>query len=214
MSLQGQLEDLKRRIRLLVPASRVALVDGAVERLKQSGIAERAAKVGDALPAFELQDAHGKLVQSSGFLTSGPLIVTFYRGRWCPYCIAALESWKSVYTRIEMCGAALVAISPQTVRHSAFMQSQHGFPFPVLSDPENTVARQFGIVYRLAPELVEHYRSIFINLENVNGDKSWELPIPATFVLRQNGVVSYASVDPDFTLRAEPEEILRLIAHA
>jgi peroxiredoxin len=117
-----------------------------------------------------------------------------------------------VFARIEQAGASLVAVSPQTQKQSFFMRDQHKFRFPLLSDDHNQVARQYGLVYRVPAEQQSIYSRSFTNLPLINGDDSWELPIPATFILRRNGRVAYASADPDYTLRPEPADVLRELA--
>jgi peroxiredoxin len=137
----------------------------------------------------------------------------FFRGRWCPFCVGQLEAMNQILPRIQQARASLVAISPQTVQQSFFMADQHKLRFPLLSDPGNHVARQFGLVYRVPDYQQALYRRVFINLPFANGDQSWELPIPATYILDHDRSVLYASVNADYTERAEPSEILeRLIA--
>ena len=118
-----------------------------------------------------------------------------------------------ILPQIQQAQASLIAISPQTVQQSFFMADQHRLRFPLLSDPGNQVARQFGLAYRVPEYQQAVYRRVFINLPFANGDQSWELPIPASYILERDGSVLYASVSADYTERAEPSEILeRLIA--
>jgi peroxiredoxin len=120
----------------------------------------------------------------------------------------------AVLPQIEQAQASLVAISPQTVQQSFFMVDQHKFRFPLLSDAGNQVARQFGIVYRVPDYQQSLYRRAFINLPFANGDESWELPIPATYILDRDSTVLYASANPDYTERPEPADVLRLLQRA
>jgi len=209
VTLRARLEEIQANTKKYVPAEKLAITERAIEELRQSGIAERVLPVGAQAPEFELADGDGKTFRSADALARGRLVVSFYRGRWCPYCVAELESLQAVLPQIQAAGASLIAISPQTVKHTSFTADQHELRFPVLSDPGNRVARQFGLVYRLPQELEQLYRSIFINLPNSNGDSSWELPLPATYILERDGTVLYAFADADHMLRAEPAELLQ-----
>ena len=208
VTLRARLEEIQANTRLYVPAETLAVTERAIAELRQSGIAERVLPVGARAPEFELTEGNGKIFRSADLLARGRLIISFYRGRWCPYCVAELESLQAVLPQIQAAGASLVAISPQTPKHSGFTADQHELRFPVLSDPGNRVARQFGLVYRLPQELEHLYRSIFINLPNSNGDQSWELPLPATYILERDGAVLYVFADADHMCRAEPAELL------
>lgn len=192
----------------MVPAERLATVDRAVEDLRHSGIAEHALKQGDKAPAFELPDGDGRIWRSADLLQHGPLVVVFYRGRWCAYCNAQLHALQEVHKRIAAAGASLVAISPQTQKHSYMTRDMHKLRFPVLSDAGNLVARKFGLVYRLSSEMQAMYERIYTKLPGYNGDQSWELPVPATYALQPDETISYARVDADWHHRPEPEEIL------
>jgi len=183
-----------------------------VAELKASGLAKRALSVGSRAPEFELNDSNEKPVSSITLLAHGRLVVIFIRGRWCPFCVGQLEAMNLIASEIQQSGASLVAISPQTVKQSYFMYEQHKLRFPLLSDAGNSVARQFGIVYE-APEYQQVlYKRVFINLALANGDESWELPIPATFILDRDGTVVYSSANEDYTERPEPSEILEKLA--
>jgi peroxiredoxin len=199
----------KALIAKYVPAEIQAVHARTVERLKTENIAQRALAVGSPAPSFELQDHNGKLVSSSQlFLDHTKIIIIFFRGRWCPFCVGQLEAMNLIVTEIHKAGVALVAISPQTVKQSFFMADQHKLRFPLLSDAGNQVARQFGLVYSVPDEQRKVYRSAFVNLPFANGDESWELPIPATYILDRDGTVAYASANPDYTDRPEPAGIL------
>lgn len=207
-TLRARLEELQANTKQYVPAEKLAITERAIEELRCAGVAERALLAGAKTPEFELADGDGKVFRSTEALARGRLVISFYRGRWCPYCVAELESLRDVAPRIEAAGATLVAISPQTPKQSYFTADQHQLRFPVLSDPGNAVARQLGLVYRLPQELERLYRSIFINLPNSNGDQSWELPLPATYILERDGTVLYAFADADHMRRAEPAELV------
>ena len=208
MSLQKQLEELTSKLRALVPADRLATVDRAIEGLQQSGIANRALKKGDKAPAFELPDGDGRLWRSEDLLRSGPLVMVFYRGRWCAYCNTQLVALQEIHKQIAAAGASLVAVSPQTQKHTYMTRDMHKLRFPLLSDAGNQLARQFGLVFRLSPELQAMYESIYTKLPGYNGDQGWELPLPATYIVQPDRSISYARMDTDWRHRAEPEELL------
>jgi len=209
MALQQQLDELTTKLRAMVPAERLTIVDRAAEELKKSGIAERAVKAGDRVPAFDLPDGDGMTWRSEELLRSGPLVIVFYRGRWCAYCNAQLAALQEVHKQMASAGASLVAISPQTKKHSYMTRDMHKLRFPVLSDAGNEVARKFGLAYRVPEDLQTMYENIYTKLPGYNGDQSWELPLAATYVVRPNAIIAYARVDADWRQRPEPDETLR-----
>jgi peroxiredoxin len=211
MSLNAQLDSLTAKLRAMVPADRLAVVDHAAEGLVQSGLADRAIKAGDQAPVFELPDGDGMLWRSEDMLRSGPLVIVFYRGRWCAYCNAQLAALQEIHPQIAEAGASLVAISPQTQKHSYMTRDMHKLRFPVLSDAGNQVARKFGLVYRLSPEMQAMYESIMTKLPGYNGDQSWELPLAATYIVQPDGKISWARIDADWRQRPEPEGLLQVV---
>jgi len=206
--LQDQLDEITANTRHLVQADRLAVGERAIVELFDSGIEERILPVGALAPEFALKDAGGRLVRSADLLALGPLVVKFFRGRWCPYCMTELEAWRDLYGQIREHGALMVAIGPQTQRQSDFMAGQHGLPFPVLTDPDNALAEQFGLVYTVPEYLREYYLSILVNIPFVNGETSWQLPLPATYVMNREGRVIFAEAHADFRVRPEPEDAL------
>jgi peroxiredoxin len=201
----------KELIAKYVPPETQAVHARTVAELKQRHIATAILAAGTKAPAFELQDHNGRLVRSTDLLARGRLVICFIRGRWCPFCVGQMEAMNLVVPQLEQSHATLVAISPQTVKQSFLMHDQHKLRFPLLSDAGNQVARQFGLTYRV-PELQQAvYRHAFINLPFVNGDETWELPIPATYILECNGTVLYASGNENYAERPEPMEIVRVL---
>jgi peroxiredoxin len=206
-SLREILAERKALIAKYVPSETQAIHARAIAQLKAQRIAERSLVCGTQAPAFELADHNGNRVSSSDLLLKGRLAICFFRGRWCPFCVGQLEAMNLVLPQIEQAGASLVAISPQTVQQSFFMVDQHKLRFPLLSDAGNNVARQFGLVYRVPDEQQAIYRRAFVNLPFANGDESWDLPIPATYILGSDGTILYASANEDYTERPEPTDI-------
>lgn len=207
-SLQDLLDEITANTRHLVQPERLAIGERAVEELFATGIEERILRVGAQAPEFALKDANGKLLRSADLLAVGPLILKFFRGRWCSYCVTELETWRDLYGRIREMGALFVAIGPQVERQSDFMANQHGLPFPVLWDQGNKVAEQFGLAWKIPESLQSYYRSILVNIPFVNGDDSWRLPLPATYMIGRDGRVLFAEAHADFRVRPEPEEVL------
>lgn len=206
--LQDQLDEITANTRHLVQQERLAVGERAIAELFATGIEDHILPVGAIAPEFELKDASGKLVRSQDMLALGPLIVKFFRGRWCPYCMTELEAWRDLYGRLREREALMVAIGPQTQRQSDFMCDQHGLPFAVLNDPGNVVAEQFGLVYTVPEYHRVYFKSILVNIPFVNGDESWRLPIPATYVIGKDRRVLFAEAHADFRVRPEPEEAL------
>jgi peroxiredoxin len=201
----------KELIAKYVPAETQAIHGRAVSELREQRLAANILRVGSRIQEFQLQDHDGKIVSSSQLLAKGRLVLCFIRGRWCPFCVAQMEAMNLILAEIEPAGATLAAISPQTVRQSFFMRDQHQLRFPLLSDAGNEVARRFGLTYRAPDEQRAVYQRAFVNLPFVNGDDSWELPIPATYVIDRDGTVLYASANEDYTERPEPAEIVRFL---
>jgi peroxiredoxin len=198
----------KELIAKYVPAETQAIHAQAVAELKARHLAANVRSVGAKAPAFELPDHDGKVISSSGLLASGRIVLCFIRGRWCPFCVGQMEAMNLALPQIEREGAAVVAISPQTVKQSYLMHDQHKLRFPLLSDAGNKVARQFGLTYRVPPPQEAVYRRAFVNLPFTNGDESWELPVPAVYVIDRDGTILSAAVNPDYKERPEPDEIL------
>jgi peroxiredoxin len=213
MALHQQLQDLTTKLAALVPAERLVIIDREIDSLKRSGIADRALKRGDVAPGFALSDGDGMTWRSEDLLRNGPLVIVFYRGRWCAYCNTQLAALQKVHSKITAAGASLVAISPQTEKHTYMTRDMHKLRFPVLSDAGNELAKKFGLTWRLSPELQQMYEGIMTKLPRYNGDDSWELPLAATYIVQPNGRISFARVDVDWRKRSDPEEILQKLNH-
>jgi peroxiredoxin len=185
----------------------------ATKDLVDSGLARKALKTGDKAPAFTLNNADGHAVSSTDLMAQGPLVVTFYRGVWCPYCNIELQAIEEVLSEIRQRGAKLVAISPQTAPYSVRSQSENKLSFPILSDRRNEVAAQFGLRFKLPDYLSDLYKTVFQNdLAVINDDPSWTLPMPARYVLAQDGTIVYSEVSEDYTRRPDPQEIIPVLS--
>jgi peroxiredoxin len=206
--LQQIFAERKDLIAKYVPADVQAVHARTVAALKQQELAANALGIGAKALTFELPDHNGELVSSAELLSKGRLVISFIRGRWCPFCVGQMEAMNSIAAQIDASGSSLLAISPQTEKQAYFMHDQHKLVFPLLVDSRNEIARRFGLVYRVPEEQQAIYRRTFVNLPFVNGDESWELPIPATYVIDCDGTIRFASVNADYTERPEPLEIL------
>ena len=210
-SLREILADRQELIAKYVPAETQAIHARTIADLKQRRMAANILPVGSKVPEFQLQDHNGKTVSSSDLLTEGPLVLCFIRGRWCPFCVGQMEAMNVILPEIDHAGATLAAIFPQTVQQSFFMRDQHKLRFPLLYDAGNKVAREFGLTYLVPNEQKAVYQRAFVNLPFVNGDESWELPIPATYIIDRDGTVLDASADEDYTERPEPRDIVQIL---
>ena len=184
----------------------------ADDYLAQQGLLERALGVGDSAPMFELPDAHGQMVSLASVLENGPAVVSFYRGSWCPFCNLELKAMQQELAAAQAANVTLVAISPNTPDLSLDLIEEAKLTFPVLSDAENAVAKQFNLVYEMEPGLVEFYKAQDRNINKMNGSDAWELPVPATYVVDPSGVIQYANVDLNHRARAEPSEVVAAAA--
>jgi peroxiredoxin len=210
-SLRQVFAERKEAIAQYVPADVQAVHARAIADLRARELAAQALKVGAKSPSFELPDHNGKRVSSTSLLANRRLVLMFIRGRWCPFCVGQMEAMSTVASEVAAAGASMVAVSPQTEKQAFFMHDQHRLAFPLLADARNQLARQFGLVYRVSEEQQGLYRSTFVNLPFTNGDSSWELPIPATFVIDHDGSIRFASVKEDYTDRPEPLEVLAIL---
>lgn len=185
-------------------ASYVAGIELYVDGVAASGIAQRALKAGDHAPDFRLHDARGGFVRLKDLLGAGPVVLSFYRGRWCPYCNLELRGLQKALPETTRLGATLVAVSPQTPDESLSNADKNELAFSVLSDVGSATAKAFGIAYDLAEELRPIYARFGHALQEKNGDESWVLPIPATYVIDRDGTIALAFVDVDYRNRLEP----------
>jgi peroxiredoxin len=220
--LQTSLDNITTRTRALVQPSRLAITDEAVQALFLTGIEDRVLPIGALAPTFDLPDAaattltnataaNTRLVHSTDLLGIGPLIVLFFRGRWCPYCMTQLEAWQAAFPAVREKGALLVAISPQLPRQNDFTAQHHNITFPLLTDAGSVLADAFRVAYTVPEPMQQHYRSIMINIPFINGEQgpnTWRLPIPATFVVAPSGKITFAEAHADHRVRPDPKDVL------
>ncbi|MEU4930411.1 peroxiredoxin-like family protein [Streptomyces yokosukanensis] len=208
MSLRDELLDLNENKHHRLPADALEIMDRGARELAATGMGSRAVGVGAQAPRFTLPSAAGKDVALGSLLEDGPVVLTFYRGAWCPYCNLALRALQQHQNAIGACGAQLVAVSPQIPDESLSLIEKEQLAFEVLSDVGSEVAKQFGIAFDLSDELGRVYDGFGFDLHRVNGGHARTLPMPATYVIDRTGVIRWAFVTTDYTVRAEPSEIV------
>jgi peroxiredoxin len=216
MRLQDKLDAIKEdfengRFPLVPTAKQLATMAGATTALIESGQADRALKAGDRAPDFALQDADGEMVSSHDLLAMGPLVLTFYRGVWCPFCNEDLKALEAERSAIEARGARLVAVSPQNQANSRKSKRDNKLGFPILSDVNSELAEVFGIRFTLPDDLIEVYKSFGNELPRLNDNPDWVLPMPARYVIGTDGIIAFAEINPDYTKRPEPLELLPVL---
>jgi peroxiredoxin len=189
----------------------LSVIDEATAHLASSGLVEASLNVGAVAPDFSLPVATGAMISLSSLLIKGPVVLAFYRGGWCPYCSTELRALQAKLPEITAAGATLVAISPQTPDNSISTAEKFQLAFPVLSDQGNVVAESFGLVFSLPESLRELYRGFGYDLPAVNGDATFRLPLPATYVIDSNGVIAWRFADADYTKRAEPDDVIAIL---
>lgn len=211
MSLAAELKAFRGAFMTKVPPEIRAAMELADSELLASGILDRALKSGDTAPDFTLPGSDGQTVSLKDLLKSGPVVLSFYRGGWCPYCNLELRALQAVLPQIARLPAMLVAVSPQTPDQSLSTAEKNELAFPVLSDSGSEVAKAFGIAFDLAEELRPIYTQFNHALPLMNGTDSWALPIPATYVIGQDGVIALSFVDVDYRTRLEPAAVLEAL---
>ena len=216
MALQDRLDAFKSdfvsgKLPFKPSKERLQAMQRATDELIESGQAQRARKAGDTAPEFALLDPEGKQVTSRELLARGPLVLSFYRGVWCPYCNLELQALQQALPDITARGASLIAISPQTAPNSRKSQRDNKLSFPILSDVGSDVANAFGIRFALPNYLVDIYAGFGNDLPKINDDPAWVLPMPARYVIGTDGIIAYAEINPDYTQRPDPSELLPVL---
>jgi len=208
MSLQDNIAEFLAGFSKQVPEDVQKLMKAATQNIKDSGLTDKAPKKSDVLPAFSLPNQHGKTVNLTDLLVKGPVVITFYRGGWCPYCNLELKAYQDELANIQACNATLVAITPELPDASLSTAEKNELSFEVLSDVNAEYAKSLGLVFSLAEELRPVYLSFGIEVEKHNGEGQFDLPLAATFVVAQDGTVASAFVDADYIKRQEPSDVV------
>jgi peroxiredoxin len=212
MSLKEQLAEYRAGWYKRVPPERQAIMQRHIEQLRNGAIARTKLKVGSRAPAIVLKNAKGVTVDVAALLKKGPVIVTFYRGGWCPYCNLELKAYQEILPQITAAGASLVAISPEKPDDTLSTAEKNALAFEVLSDVGQKVGRAFDLVYEFTDELKTAYQGFNLDIPARNGaPDEWALPVSATYVIDRAGVIIYAYTDPDYRDRADPREVLKVL---
>lgn len=208
-NLQSKLDE--KRSSSQAPTEIKMTMEAATKKLEDSGILKKAKQKGQSYIDFTLPNVNGGNLKLSEALKKGPVVLTFYRGGWCPYCNIQLKAYQDRLEDFKKRGASLVAISPETMDSSATTVQKNELKFDILFDKNNTVARKYGIVFKIENDLKAVYEKFGIDLEKNQNNKSWELPIPATYVIAPNGEIVYSFLNVDYVKRAEPNDILKAL---
>ncbi len=192
-------------------AERKAIMEKAIDDLRKSDLVKKLPKEGDKATDFTLKNIHGKNIKLSTLLRRGPVILSFYRGGWCPYCNAQLRAYQEKLPSFKQLGAQLVALSPETPDSGVTTAEKDGLKFEVLSDTNNKIAKSYGLVFKLPTDLQKVYKEFGIDLEKNQGNSDWELPVPATFLIGKDRTIHFVFADLDYKKRAEPDDILLAI---
>ncbi|MBH0034684.1 AhpC/TSA family protein [Pseudoalteromonas sp. NZS71_1] len=208
MSLKAQIDAYNVQKDAKLPADILALMNTTNEELIAQHIKDNALQIGQKVENFSLANHNGENIELADLLKKGPVIISFYRGGWCPYCNLELKALNDYLPQFKTQNAQLVAISPQQPDETLSTAQKNDLEFDVLSDVSNKVAEQFGLLFTLDERIQALYTQFGIDFEHYYGDKSFKLPLPATYVINQEGVITYAFLNEDYTLRAEPTDIM------
>ncbi len=208
--LSQELEAYKQHFLKVADQRKINVYEEGIEAVVKSGIESSALQIGDDYIDFSLGNAKGEQIQISQLLKEGPIVLTWYRGGWCPYCNLTLRALQQVLPEIKSLGAKLVTLTPELPDNSLNTREKNELSFEVLTDTDNRIAKQYGIVFKLTPETAKYYKAAF-DLEVYNGNDTDELPLAATYVIDTTGKISYAFLDADYRNRAEPADIIRAL---
>jgi peroxiredoxin len=212
MSFRRPLAEIVAAIKAATPAWFGGVNDRLVKGLIDSGAADGALKADDRIPEFLLPNAEGQLVSSAQLLANGPLVLSFYRGMWCPYCSEELNALANAAPRLKAAGATVAAITPEIGGMALKTKKERNLQFEVLCDVDNGVAMEFGLMFRLPEDIQKDYLKFNVNMPKIYGNNGWMIPIPATYVVNPDGVIIYAYVNPDYRERCDPESLVDIVA--
>lgn len=212
MQLEQTLAELRDKYAKIIPDSASSIMEGHIESLRKNGAMDRILKPGTKAPAFTLKNQHDEDIYSGDLIKRGPLVVSFTRGSWCPFCAAEVRALNDVYSQFRQAGVELVVLSPQSIGRARRQAKSEKLEFNLLTDTDNAVGKAYGLVYTFPEDLKDVYRSIFkLDIQAVNEASNWQLPIPARFILDGNGVIHDASADPDYRYRPEPSDVFDIV---
>lgn len=209
--LVKQIQQFNNELATQVPQEVLEAFGKSIEDLKTKNIEEKSIKLGAIMPDFSLPNAKNEIIHSKEILKNGKMIVAFYRGSWCPYCNLELKAFQENLSKINDKKASLVAISPQSPDNSLSIIEKHNLTFEVLTDKDNTFAKQLGIVFELQDFVLPFYNALGINLSSFNKNDDNSLPIPAVFVVNENGIIIYKFADANYMNRIDIDELLNTL---
>jgi len=211
-TFQERLSNLKKRIEGNLTPAYNKILTSAIRELETPVIRNKVLKPGDNMPEFELLDQDGNTICATELLKDGPLVITFYRGFWCPYCNIDMNNLQNYVPEIEDLGAKLIAISPEKPDYSKRIIKRQNLTFNILHDKRNEVADSFGLKWVLSDEMISFYQEkLHYNLKVFHGDDDWTLPIPARFLIDTSGVIRYAESTPDYSIRPDPDDLMLVL---
>jgi peroxiredoxin len=211
MSLEQTLSQMREKFGKMLPAEPAAVINGHIESLRKSGAVDQTLQSGAKAPTFTMKNQNGENVSSSDLLSRGPLVVSFTRGGWCPFCAAEVRALNDLYDQYQQAGIELVVLSPQSPDRAAKQAADDNVKFNLLVDVNNEVGKSFGVVYTFPEDLKNVYLGAFkIDIPAINDTSVWQLPIPARFIIDKGGIIRDVKVDPDYRYRPEPAEALAI----
>jgi peroxiredoxin len=207
-SFKEQVAVLKEQMKMAAPADILSVFSKEAEDLGSSDVTKNALKPGTPAPLFTLPNATGSLISLASALSKGNVVLTFYRGIWCPYCNLQLKIYQDILPRIEALGASLLAVSPNSPDHSLSMKEKHTLAYEVLSDFDNQIAKQYKIVFSQSDAVAEVGKKVGADIAAFNGTGKREIPAPATFIIDRQGIIRFTFANGDYTKRVEPQTLL------
>ncbi|PKP40455.1 MAG: alkyl hydroperoxide reductase [Bacteroidetes bacterium HGW-Bacteroidetes-12] len=211
MTLKEELGEFAQQMSEKAPQEVLQTMGVEISKLAESGIMSTALKQGDIIPDFELKDTEGNIVSLNSLIQKGSLVISFNRGNWCPFCNIEFKHLQNKLREVNIAGANLVIISPQLPEKSSELIARNGFDYPILFDQGNEVAKKFGIAFTLTEPLRPIHVAFGMDIPAHNGDESYVLPIPATYVINSNKEIIFSSVNPNWMERADTNEYLTVL---
>ena len=210
-TLARQIDQLNKELLSQLSQEIFEVFGQSIEELKTKNIEENSIKIGELMPEFSLINAYGKKISSTDILKKGKIILAFYRGSWCPYCNLELKFLQDNISKIKGKKSVLVAISPQSPDYSLTMVEKNNLEFEVLTDHNNDFAKKLGIVFQLQDFVLPYYQNLGIDLSVFNKNNENTLPVPAVFVVDENGKVVYKFLDVNYMNRINVEELIQAL---
>tara|TARA_R110002072_G_scaffold23949_1_gene81841 strand:+ start:22384 stop:23028 length:645 start_codon:yes stop_codon:yes gene_type:complete len=210
MNLTEQLTEKRNNSAKVIPSEKIEIMQQSTAKLKSQNLSEKALTTGQKLPFFTLKSSNGDYVSLEDF-KSEFLVVSFYRGGWCPYCNLELKALQAILPELNELNGELIAISPETPDNSISTSQKNELTFTILSDIDNTYAKSVGLVFQIPNDLQSVYNGFGIDVEKHNGNSDFELPMPATYLVNRDREVIFSFVPEDYTERLDPETILQFI---